>query len=741
MSVALTTVSTVESAASITTQLLGIAAMATLPAAVAALVYRSLAEEKIPGWLAVAVGVSVVALYLGTAPALEVLLDETDPSQLAASLFDIGGLVGGVGGAALGRAVGDRFGVEVLVWSPTHEASADVSQLAQTVGQVTTVSLPATIEDAPGYDPIPHKTKEDLASTQFVFPRGLTVDELETRISEQLRSDYGIAVADMRFDEYGTLVSLAVGTRAAGIGATLPPATNAVAVRADPGFSASTGDIVQVWEPDSMQRVCTGELRGVADDVVTIAIDAADTPKVDPTRRYRLVTLPVNDRPDREFASLLRAAEETFSTVTVEAGSPLHGLPVGAVDLTITAIRPDDGDPVPFPDREYRLAPGDLLFVIATPGNLRCLEDGATALDPSVASTEGLATDATEPTEGIQTADPTATAREESTGEDGLPATDDGSDGADDQSSAPDLTDEPSSEPDIADEPPSEPDAADESISGKADSDSFKEIKANFEESDQPAETAEPADDSAEPAQAEPTEPTEATDTSSDTASFDELKSEFESGDADWDEGETDQQPTTDPESSPPQQSAPEEQTDDELPESDDIEIAFADDEQTDSAEDAEDDDDGLVSLDEADISFDDDEDEREDTGSDDLGGIDIDDDLQGEADDAISDDLGDLDLDDDEEEDVSELDLSEEDGLFSDVDEDDDEEIEDDEETDDEDDDEDEGDDAEEDDDDSGGGGGGTSFAQLKEEFESGDADWEDDVSDSPGGDMRLDE
>jgi hypothetical protein len=251
---------------------------------------------------------------------------------------------------------------------------------------VTTVSLPQTIDDTPGYDPVSHHTKDDLAGTQFVFPRGLTVEELRERIADQLRSDYGIGVVDLRFDENGDLDSLAVGTRAAGIGATLPPATNAVAVRADPGFSASTGDIVQLWEPESMQRVCTGELRGVADDVVTIAIDGADTPKVDPTRRYRLVTLPVNDRPDREFASLLRAAEETFSTVTVEAGSPLHGLPVGALDLTLTAIRPDEGEPVPFPDREYRLTPGDLLFVIATP---RRLGNGARSCDCEYGADDG----------------------------------------------------------------------------------------------------------------------------------------------------------------------------------------------------------------------------------------------------------------------------------------------------------------------------------------------------------------
>jgi hypothetical protein len=663
------TVSTVESGAAITIQLLGIAAIALVPAAVAAIAYRAAAEDRIPPWLAVTAGVAAVALYLGTTPALEVLLDETVPSQQASGLFNVAALFLAAGGAAAGREVGDHFGAEVLVWQPTHETGEGVSQLAQAVGQVTTISLPETVEDAPGYDPVPHRTKTDLAGSQFVFPRGLTVDELEDRIAEQLRSDYGIGVADIRFDEYGDVESLAVGTRAAGIGATLPPATNAVAVRADPGFSASTGDVVQVWEPDSMQRVCTGELRGVADDVVTIAIDAADTPKVDPTRRYRLVTLPVDDRPDREFASLLRAAEETFSTATVEAGSPLHGQPVGALDTTLVAIRPENGDPVPFPDSDYRLAPGDLLFVVATPADLRRLETGATALDPAIAGTPSLATDEAEPDEGIQTAEPTATAREEPTGSDGLPA------GDTDQSTPADTA--------------------------NAGSESFQEIKANVEESDQPAAESEP--ESAEAA------------TNGDSTSFDDLKSEFESGDADWEDDASEDDTEDEPE----------------FPESDEIEIAFADDEEPDEPEDEESDDaddgsDGLVSLEEADISFDDDGDDDDEDAeeSDDFGDIDIDEDLQGDAEDTISDDIGDLEFEDNTE-DVSELDLSDDESPFDAADDDDDE-------------DEAAGD---EDDDDDDSGGGGSSFAQLKEEFESGEADWEDDVSDSPGGDMRLDE
>ncbi|WP_436902113.1 TrkA C-terminal domain-containing protein [Halovenus halobia] len=700
MTVVLSTVATVESGASIITQLLGIAAMAVVPAALASLAYRAAAEDRIPPWLAIAAGVAVVALYLGMTPALAVLFDETVPSKLSTTLFNVGALVLAVGGAAVGREVGDRFGAEVLVWHPTQNPGQGVSQLAQAVGQVTTVSLPATIEDAPGYDPVPRRTKTELAGSEFVFPRGLTVEELEDRLTEQLRSDYGIGVADIRFDEYGDLESLAVGTRAAGIGATLPPATNAVAVRADPGFSASTGDVVQVWEPDSMQRVCTGELRGVADDVVTIAIDAADTPKVDPTRRYRLVTLPVDDRPDREFASLLRAAEETFSTATIEAGSPLHGQPVGALDLTLIAIRPEPGDPVPFPDSEYRLAPGDLLFVIATPGNLRRLESGATALDPAIASAPALSADESDPAEGIQTADPTATAREEPTGADGLPAGE--------------SDDEPAAEPTADDEPAAEPTTAEDSATN-AGSESFQEIKTNVEESD-PAEQA----DTAEAA------------TDGDSASFDELKSEFESGDTGWedDAGESAAEPTS---------SETDDSADADFPESDEIEIAFADEEDTESeAPDGDSDDTGddLVSLDEAEISFDDDADddanEERDDAEDELDGIDIDDDLQGDAEDAVSDDIGDLEFEDNTE-DVSDLDLSDDEGPFA-VDEGDDDQVDAD--------DDDEADEEEDDEaDDDSSSGGGSSFAQLKEEFESGDADWEDDVSDSPGGDMRLDE
>lgn len=680
MTVPLNTVSTAEQAAGITTQLVGLVAIAALLSAVGALAYRSVLDERIPRWLGVLAGVSGVALYLGTTPALEAVIREgVEPGEFAVALFNVGALLAGAGGGVLGGVVGDRFGTEVLRWSPTQDIDDDVSRLAQAVGQVTTVSLPNRVEDAAGYDPIPERTKESLEGKNLVFPRALSVDELEVRVEDRLRSDYGVGTVDMEFDDGGNVSYLAVGTRAAGIGATLPPATNAVALRADPGFSASTGDIVQVWEPDSMQRVLTGELRGVADDVVTIAIDAGDTPKVDPTRRYRLVTLPVEDRPDREFASLLRTAPETFSTATVEAGSPLHGLPVGALGLTVIAIRPDGGDPVPFPEGKYRLAPGDLLFVIARPGALRRLETAGEPLDPAVVSEQSasLPADESGPTEAIQTDTSAATEREESTGDDGLP-----------------VTEESEEE-------------SDGIVSGKADAESFQEIKAQFDEADQGGSDEDGAQTATETSDGSQTGDTTAsadTEAESDTTtSFDDLKAEFDSGDADWDGDQPSDTSTT---------------TEAEADGTEDVEIAFEDDEGGDDVDSGanqnEDSDDELVSLEDADISFGD----ESDGG---LGGLEIDEDLQGESEDSLADDIGSLDFEDETEDDIDDLELDDDDGLFSDAEAD--------------------GDGDDDEDDDGGSSGGGKSFADLKAEFESGDAEWEDDVSDSPGGDMRLDE
>ncbi|WP_225335068.1 TrkA C-terminal domain-containing protein [Halomicrobium urmianum] len=368
---------TAERVVTAVAQIAGTAALAGLLAGVVALLYRWYVRERVPRGLALLVGLAGVAVVVNTTPLLaqEIGNVDGDVEVLAAltnvTLFVVGGL-----GATAGTRLGDALATDLFA-ATGRDVDADVSEIVQSVGRVTTVALPEEIDDVVGYDPVPEATTETLSGRRFLFPRRLTRVELRERLVSRLKSDYGVGHVDVELAEDGSVEYLAVGSRAAGIGPTLPPATNAVAIRADPAHAASAGDLVQVWETDPVRRVLTGELRGVAGDVVTVAIDAADTSKLDPTERYRLVTLPVQDRPDREFASLLRAADETMATVTVESGSRLDGARVGDVEVTVAAITREDVRPEPLPAADRTLEPGDVLYAIATPDLLRRLSEAA----------------------------------------------------------------------------------------------------------------------------------------------------------------------------------------------------------------------------------------------------------------------------------------------------------------------------------------------------------------------------
>ena len=364
----------------------GTAVLAGFLAAVVALFYRWYVRERVPAGLALLVGLSGVAAVAGATSLLaqQLVPGGAEPDALAALLNVVTFLVGGLGAYA-GMRVGDALGIDLFAATGGNGIDGEVSQLVKAVGRVIAVEIPEEIDDVVGYDPVAAATRETLAGRTFLFPRRLTQAELRERFVSRLKTDYGVGHVDVEFDETGAIEYLALGSRAAGIGPTLPPATNAVAIRADPANAASAGDLVQVWETDPPRRVLTGELRGVADEIVTVAIDAADTPKLDPTSRYKLVTLPVQDRPDREFASLLRAADETLATVTVAAGSPIDGTPVGSLSVTVAAVTRDDEQPVPLPARDRVLRAGDVLYAIATPDALRKLEAATAAPEDAVA--------------------------------------------------------------------------------------------------------------------------------------------------------------------------------------------------------------------------------------------------------------------------------------------------------------------------------------------------------------------
>ncbi|QFU81633.1 TrkA C-terminal domain-containing protein [Natronorubrum aibiense] len=361
-----------------------------------AFVYHWYSADEIPEGVAILCGVSMVAIWLNTKTALQdAIIGETPLLDPETAVYTVAAFTVSAIAADGGRRIGDHLARDVFsITAP--QTITDVSQLVRSAGRVVTVELPETIEDIDGYDPVSVETKTELAGETVLLPRRLSLEERRERLTDRLQRDHGIGHVDVEFAADGTIEYLAVGSRPAGIGPTLAPGSVAVAISADPAPDASPGDAVRIWrrDGDSLQRVAGGELRGVANDVATVAVDAADARTLrrqaplegdavssqpesarpaDDTA-YRLVTLPRSPGAERELVSLLRAADETVTTLPIAAGDPLEGATVGSLPVLVVALERGEAasdDQLALPDDELRLAAGDVAYVLGRPDALR----------------------------------------------------------------------------------------------------------------------------------------------------------------------------------------------------------------------------------------------------------------------------------------------------------------------------------------------------------------------------------
>jgi len=368
-------------------RVIGFTVLSFVVAAVVGAAFRWYFRQRANLNVVILAGLGSVALYLNTRTALnQVILENTALFELDMVVFNTVAFVTAGFAAAAGGKLGDRSAIQFGAFAGATELEGEVSKVVQAMGRRIAVTLPDTIEDIDGYDPVPEETKEALAKNTFLFPRGLTVDDLRNRLVTRLKDDYQVGYVDVDLTGDGTIEYLAVGQRVPGIGPSLGPGQAAVAVTADPPNAASPGDLVQVWRPTGTEqpakRIATAEIRGLADDVVTLALDEQDARAI-AGGSYRLVTLPAEPRADREFAGLLRAADETMAAIHVAAGSVVDGRTIGDLDVTVVAVKPADGAVESIPPKSRTIAPDEALYVVARPDRVRRLETDATTPEPA----------------------------------------------------------------------------------------------------------------------------------------------------------------------------------------------------------------------------------------------------------------------------------------------------------------------------------------------------------------------
>ena len=339
----------------------------------AAFVYRNRIRSDLPETAALVIGLGVVAIYLNTRIVFTQFVGgEGDPLAVDTALANTTILIVAAITSLAGRSVGHRVAdSERFTWTTV---TPTLSPIVRATGRYISVTLPDSIEDIDGYDPVSTDAKAALAGRTLEFSRGLTVGELETALVTRLTEKHDIGYVDVDVEADGTVTYLALGQRAAGLGKTLPPGTGALALRADPPFSSSPGDTVEIWS-DGVSRGMA-ELRAVVEDVVTIAADDEVCEAIDPTESYRLVTHPGDAHPDREFAGMLRRSAETMRVIEIAERSVLTGSTVGSIDVVVIGIeRPEEA--VTIPKRSVRIQAGDRLCVIGRPERLRRLEEAA----------------------------------------------------------------------------------------------------------------------------------------------------------------------------------------------------------------------------------------------------------------------------------------------------------------------------------------------------------------------------
>lgn len=314
------------------------------------------------------------------------IVPPTSMFHYASAAYLLGVFVASTIAAEVGRRIGDFAACDVFAIQRVDGVGpgADVIRAASLAVPVT---LPETISDLEGYEPVPARTKQTLEGERLLFPRRLSRAELASRLETRLVEDYAVDHVYLDLESDATVSELAVGAAPEGLSPQLAPGVAAVAVEADPAGDARVGDPVEVWSTGSEPQLVTeGTLRSTVGDVATIAVDGQEASKLDHTRRYRLLTRPDTSNDARALATRLWDADATVTAVEVVTGGPLEGEFVDWLPARVLTVE-RDGEPVAFPDGNETLAAGDTVYLFGNPRDLQELSDhdlrsaGATAVD------------------------------------------------------------------------------------------------------------------------------------------------------------------------------------------------------------------------------------------------------------------------------------------------------------------------------------------------------------------------
>lgn len=383
-----------------------------IPAVVAwvlGFVFKYFTTITLPGFAVVVLGVAIAGVNGG-------LLALTDPTirdapnsvtlTVALLVVLMLTLYAHAKGDAMGAAFPRRLSLRTLT---TRTLSADVIERVGGRGQVR-ITVAGEVGDIEGYPPLPRELRAHITGGEWTFPSDLPIGELETRLSDTLRTEFDLADVSVRIDERGR-ASVDAAPPESGVSKRVPEGERAVSVSALLPTGLSRGDQVTLLLGDgrvegtvvaaqsAVGETATTATDGgeVAPDVplaapttvggegrLTVAVDRHDAERLLGIDRAGVIVRSRGRRHEFELLSLLRRGGKRFRRVSVSGRSQLAGRTLGEARLrneygvVALAIR-SDGSWTIAPRGSTRLANGDEVLVV---GERTRIDRFAEAIDP-----------------------------------------------------------------------------------------------------------------------------------------------------------------------------------------------------------------------------------------------------------------------------------------------------------------------------------------------------------------------
>lgn len=411
--------------------------MASLPVEVLFGIYLGVLTGIIPGLVAWSLGfvfkyftgvtipgLGVVALAVALAGVNGGLLALADPSvtQSANPVTVTTAILVVLMIALYAHSRGDAMGTTFprrLSWKQLRERTLTTDVLGSLANRdEVRVRVVGEVADMEGYPPLSDDLRGVIRDSEWTFPADLRVSEIEERLAERLRTELDLGDVNVTVDEGGRAAVVAAPPFS-GLSKRVPDGKRAVSVDALVPTGLARNDEVTLITPDAQVRgtVLSANSRTTtepgpspgtetasdeSDDEedgertvpqpvraptttggegrVTVAVTRTDAGPLVRADRARVVVESRGVRREYELVSLLRRAGRRFRRVTVGAGGPLDGTPLGVASsreqFGVAVMAVNDGSAWRLaPDGETELSVGDQLFAVGTRERLDAFEE------------------------------------------------------------------------------------------------------------------------------------------------------------------------------------------------------------------------------------------------------------------------------------------------------------------------------------------------------------------------------